>query len=77
MAQSNNNADCVEPEYRYKFVDDLTVLEKINLLTVGLSSINCKTAVPNDIPEHNQFISPEHLKSHEYLNNIKEWRDIQ
>ena len=33
LTQSNNSADCVtNPDYRYKFVDDLTVLEKINLL---------------------------------------------
>ena len=38
LAQSNNNADCVDPNYRYKFVDDLTVLEKVNLLTIRLAS---------------------------------------
>ena len=28
LAQSNHIADCVKPEYRFKFVDDLNVLEK-------------------------------------------------
>ena len=28
LAQSNDNSDCVNPDYRFKFVDDLTVLEK-------------------------------------------------
>ena len=55
LAQSNNSADCVKPEYRFKFVDDLTVLEKVNLLIVGLSSFNYKSSVPND----NQFISTQ------------------
>ena len=77
LAQSNNSADCVDPNYRFKFVDDLTVLEKINLLIVGISIFNCKASVPNDIPDHNQFINPEKLKSQEYLNNIKEWTDKQ
>ena len=27
LAQSNNSADCVDPNYRYKFVDDLTIIE--------------------------------------------------
>lgn len=31
LAQSNNSAECVESDYKFKFVDDLTVLEKINL----------------------------------------------
>ena len=36
--QSNNNANCVEKDCRFKFVDDLTTLEKINLLLVGMAS---------------------------------------
>ena len=67
----------MQPENRFKFVDNLTVLEKINLLITGLSSINCRAAVPNDIPSHNQFISAEHLKSQEYIRKIKEWTDNQ
>ena len=63
----------MDPEYRFKFVDDLTVLEKINLLTIGLSSFNSRASVPADIPSHNQYIPPEHLKSSEYIDAIKEW----
>ena len=29
LAQSNDNAECVSPENRFKFVDDLTILEKL------------------------------------------------
>ena len=60
LAQSNNSADCVDPEYRFKFVDDLTVLEKVNLLLVGLASFNCHSSVPSDLPIHNQFIPAEY-----------------
>ena len=77
LAQSNSSADCVNPEYRYKFVDDLTVLEKINLLIVGLASFNCKLSVPSDLPEHNQIIPANQLKSQEYLEWIKDWTDKQ
>ena len=42
LAQSNSSADCVNVDYRFKLVDDLTVLEKINLLIAGISSFNCK-----------------------------------
>ena len=62
LAQSNSNADCVNPEYRSKFVHDLTVLGK--KLIVGLCSFNLKLSVPNDIPEHNQYIPAECLESH-------------
>ena len=51
LAQSNSNADCVNPDYRFKFVDDLTVLEKINLLIVGMCSFNSKVARLGTSPE--------------------------
>ena len=43
LSKSNESADWVGPEERFKFVVDLTVLEIVNLLTVGLCSINIKT----------------------------------
>ena len=58
-------------------MDDLTVLEKINLLIIGLASFNSRVSVPSDIPAHNQFIPAEHLKSQDYLNDIKNWTDNQ
>ena len=77
LAQSNSSADCVDPAYRFKFVDDLTVLEKINLLVIGLASFNCHTTVPSHIPAHNQIIPGEHLQSQDYLDRIKEWTENQ
>ena len=77
LVQSNDNAECVSPEYRYKFVDDLTILEKINLLVIGLASFNCQATVPSNIPTHNQFIPPEHLKTQSYLKKIQEWTQNQ
>ena len=73
LAQSKNNADCVDPHNRYKFVDDLTVLEKINLLVIGLSSFYYHSSVPSHIPTHNQQIPAEHLKTQEYLNKNEDW----
>ena len=77
LAQSNNNANCVNPDRRFKFVDDLTTLEKINLLIIGLASFNSKESVPNDMPDHNQFIPGKNLKSQEYLTKIKQWTENQ
>ena len=77
LSQSNHSADCVEEDNRYKFVDDLTILEIINLLTVGLTSFNLKSQVPSDIPDHNQYIPPHNLKSKEHLNNINLWTQNQ
>ena len=53
-------------------MDDLTILEQVNLLLVGLTSHSYKTAVRSDIPVHNQLIPAEHLKTKEYLEKIKD-----
>ena len=45
LSQSNNNADCVSSQDRFKFIDDLTILEIINLLTIGISCFNVKNQV--------------------------------
>ena len=56
LAQSNNSADCVSEEDRYKFIDDLSILEIVNLLTIGISSFNIRGQVPTDIPGHNEYM---------------------
>ena len=61
LSQSNNNADFVSE--RFKFIDDLTILEIVDLLSIGLSSCNVKHQVPSDIINSNQFISPDNLDS--------------
>ena len=73
LSQSNNNADLVSVRDRFKFVDDLTVLEIVNLLTVGITSYNIKQHIPTHIPVHNQFIPPDNLKSQQWLNDINVW----
>ena len=75
LSQTNDNADCVPEEDRFEFVDDLTTLEIINLLTVGLSSFFMKSQVPSDIPEHGQVVDGKNLKSQRYLKQLNEWTE--
>ena len=77
MAQSNNIDDIVGQEERFKFLDDLSVLEVINLLSIGISSYNIKHHVPSDIPVDNGYIEAKNLKSQQYLNAICTWTDKQ
>ena len=77
LSQSNNCADMVSEDDRFRFVDDLSVLEIINLLTVGLTSYNLKHHIPSDLPQHNQFIPAENLQSQEWLNQINQWTKNQ
>ena len=73
LSQSNDNADCVEEQDRFKFVDDLSFLEIIYLLNIGISSYNIKAHVPSDIPTHNQCIQNSNLKSQNYMEKINQW----
>ena len=73
LAQSNDNADCVDIKDRFKFVDDLSFVEIIFLLNIGLSSYNIKAHVPSNVPMHNQVIQGSKLKSQSQLESINEW----
>ena len=73
LSQSNDNANCVDPNDRFKFVDDLTFLEVIQLLNIGLASYNVKNHIPSNVESHNQIIPSTHLKSQKYLNLINDW----
>ena len=77
LAQSNNNCDAVGEEERFKFLDDLSILEVVNLLTIGISSYNVKQHVPSDVPVDNGYIDPNSLKSQQYLDAICTWTDKQ
>ena len=77
LSQTNHNADCVPVEDRFKFVDDLSTIEVINLLTIGLSSLNMKNHIPSDVPVHGHFVDATNTKSQQYLDKINLWTENQ
>ena len=52
----------VDVQDRFNFIDDLTILEIVNILTIGLSSYYIKSHLAADIPKN--------LKSQNWLNEI-------
>ena len=76
-AQTNSNTDYLTPDEKNKFVDDLSILEIINLLSIVLCSYNMKAHVASDIKSDSTYIPPENLKSQIYLNRLSEWTDKQ
>ena len=74
FVQSNDNADCVDPDKRFKYVDDLSILEL--LLLAGLvSEYNFKQQVASDIGIEELFVDPDNTKTQDHLNRIAEWTD--
>ena len=59
----------------YKFVDDKSVIEIINLFSIGLASHNLKATVPSNIPVSNIFIPREHLKTQSNIEKVEKWSE--
>ena len=72
-SNSNDNAEHIPEDMRFKFVDDLSALEKLNLIVLGLSSYNFRNHVASDIGINDKFLPPQNIKSQENLDQIAEW----
>ena len=75
LVQSNDNADCVSSRDRYKYVDDLSILEVISLAGL-LVEYNCVQHVPSDIGIDQLFLPPTDYKTQEHLDSISQWTDV-
>ena len=73
LCQSNDNADNINKEDRFKFVDDLTALEILNLLITQVTSYDFFSHLASDIPTHNGYIDKSNLQSQKDLNLINTW----
>ena len=72
LVQSNDNADSVDPDLRFKFVDDLTVLELV-MMSGLLTEYNFKNHLVSDIGIDEMYIPAKDLKTQDSLNQISEW----
>ena len=72
-SQSNENTDFLDEKEKFKFIDDLSILEVINLILSGISSYNVKQQVPSDISTGHKFFQSDHFKTQDYLNKISKW----
>ena len=72
LVQSNDNADCVDWEMRFKYVDDLTVLELVMLANL-LTEYNFKQHVASDIGIDELYVPASSLKTQGNLDSIAQW----
>ena len=76
LAQSNKNTPSVKPDQKFKFIDDLSILELINLLSIGLASYNFKSHVPSNVPTNGFVIPNQNLNTQQQITQISEWTKI-
>ena len=72
-SQSNNNTDFLNEKEKFKYIDDLSILEVINLILAGISSYNVRQQVPSDIKIGNKFLHSKDIQTQGYLDRISEW----
>ena len=73
LSQTNDNPEDTEGDKIYKFVDDKSVLELINLVSIGMASKNIKLQVPSNIPTSNIFIPGDNLKTQKFMSDLEVW----
>ena len=73
LSQTNDNPEGADQKDIFKFVDDKTTLEVINLLNIGIASHNIRQNIPSNIPISNLKIPAENLRTQTYMNNIESW----
>ena len=72
LVQSNDVADCVNDDDRFRYIDDLSILELLSLAR-ALIEFDCHESVPSDIGTDQLFLPPENCATQGYLNNIAAW----
>ena len=72
---TKGNLDFLANDDAYKFVDDSSFLEVLNLLSIGMSSFNSRFQVPSDIPPEIGFRPPQNILTQNHLNTINQWTD--
>ena len=74
LVQSNDAADCVSEEDRYKYIDDLTILEILSL-SGALIEFDCHQTVPSDIGTDQLYLPPDSCATQGNLDKIAAWTD--
>ena len=72
MAQSNNNADVVPETDRFKYIDDLSILELVCLFGL-LKEYQFKTHIPSDIATEQLYLPPESFNTQRKIDQISDW----
>ena len=74
LVQSNDNADCIDPSLRFKYVDDLSILELI-LFGGLLSEYDFTEHVASDIGIDENYIETSAFCTQSNLDKIADWTE--
>ena len=72
LVQSNDSANCVDEEDRFKYVDDLNILDIISLAGI-IVEYDYLHHMPSDIGTDQLYLPPQSCTTQENLDTISEW----
>ena len=75
LSQSDKSGSCVPDSDRFKFIDDMSLLEIINLIACGLVNYDFIRHVASDIPTEGKFLSTENCRSQDILDEVARWTE--
>ena len=73
LSQSNGHTNFISNEKKFKFIDDLSLLEIVNILSIGYASYNFKMHVASAIPTNGYYIPNVNLEIQSHLTKINQW----
>ena len=76
LSQNNSCASFLADDERYKFIDDLSILEIINLVNIGFASFNTRQQVPSDIAVGLDFLPPSSIEFQNHLQRLEAWTKL-
>ena len=74
LVQSNDNADIVSPEDRYKYIDDLSILQLV-FLSGLVTEYNFVQHVASDVGIDDVFLPPSSYPTQDSLDWISNWTE--
>ena len=74
LVQSNDAADCVDVNDRFKYIDDLSILEILSI-SGALTEFDCWQTVPSDIGIDQKYLPPESCATQGHIDQISAWTD--
>ena len=72
IAQSKDNANIVQPEDRFKYIDDLSILQLV-LLSGLLVDYDCYQHLASDIGIYMKYLPATSYNTQNYLDSISSW----
>ena len=75
LSSSNDSADHVDIQDRFRYIDDLQLLELIMLSGI-LADYDTYQHVPSDIPLDHKFLQGSDTLMQSYLDQLASWTDL-